>query len=245
MYGFRHSAEEIPFCEFHECNVKIDTRKNGAQMLAESETPRNTASWITRAAGWWLGGTLFCLAAVLLVAPWHVRTACAQQDFVSREPQIKAAYVYNFGKYVEWPSDMKLMTEGKRPAFFIDVVGESPVLGPLQVITRTKMLADKRIVIRPIRDGDDYRPCHILFIPASQRPQMVESALKKAQGSATLTVGETEEFLQRGGMIRFLTEDNHLRFEINVEAALRANVKISAKLLRLGKIVQPDQVTGR
>ena len=225
--------------------MTIDTRRNGAQMSAESETPRNAASWIERAATGWIAGTLACLAAVLLVAAGWSRTAYAQQDFVSREPQLKAAYIYNFGKYVEWPSHMKLMTEDKRPAFFIGLVGESPILGPLQAITRTRTVAGNRIVIRSIRDADDYQPCHILFISASQKPQVVESVLEKAQGSATLTVGETERFLQSGGMIRFFTEDNHLRFEINVEAARRAGIKISAKLLRLGKIVQPDQVTGR
>ena len=214
-------------------------------MVAKSHIPCDAGPWTTSAAFECSGCAtsrrpfstwLWRLVVILSAAGW-ASTAWAQQDFVSREADIKAAYLYNFGKYVEWPSDVTLTTEDKRPAFFIGVVGKSPVISPLQAIMRTKTLRESRIVIRQIRDPDEYRPCHIVFVPDGQEPQLVEFVLKQARRSATLTVGETEGFAAKDGMVNFYVEHNKLKFEVNPAAARGAGLAISSKLLRIGRLV--------
>ncbi len=165
----------------------------------------------------------------------------AQEGFVDREYQIKAAYLYNFGKYVEWPPGAMAVMHNERPVFVIGIVGENPFGEALTTIAHSRKLKGRPVVIRKIRKGDDCQPCHILFFPVGQQQDLVEAVLKRAKDSPTLVVGESTGFAEKGGMINFYIDDNKVRFEINRDAANRAGLKISAKLLRLGRIVHDEQ----
>lgn len=177
---------------------------------------------------------LMAIFVLLVVA----RSARAQEGLIDREYPIKAAYLYNFGKYVEWPPDVVSIQSGGRRDFVIGVVGNNPFGNSLTAIARKKKLKGKAIVIKQIRTTKEYQPCHILFVPARQKPELVSSILKQARGSSVLVVGETKGFSQRGGIVNFYVEQNKVRFEINSDAAESAELKISAKLLRLGRIVR-------
>ena len=180
------------------------------------------------------------VSALVVVLAGFTRGVHAQDVAAIRAAQVKSAYLYNFGKYVQWPANvMSVAEEGDSP-FVMGVVGHSPVLDPLRVIVRTKTLKNKQIAVRQFLDEEEYQTCHILFIPADQDEKLVAAILKRAQGSATLIVGESEGFAHRTGMINFYVGDNRLRFEINKGAAEKAGLKISALLLRLGKVVESD-----
>lgn len=158
----------------------------------------------------------------------------AQEGYVNRELEIQAAYLFNFGKYVTWP-------EGADPSqpFVIGVVGDSPIQGPLSRLAKSKSLNNRPIAVKPIKAASDYQACQILFVPDGQNHELVAEVVRRARATPTLIVGERRTSLEGGGMVNFFPEGNTLRFEIDPKAADRAQLKISSKLLALGKTVGP------
>jgi hypothetical protein len=166
-----------------------------------------------------------------------VRPALAQPEDsseVSREYAIKAAYLYQFGRYVQWPSGT---FPNERAPLVIGVLGVDPFDGILDEIARTKRVEGRPIAIRRFATMAEYKPCQILFVTASVSPEQKALAFEKAQGTTLLLVGEEPGFAERGGKINFFLDENKVRFEINMEIAKQDRLKISSKLLSLAKIV--------
>jgi hypothetical protein len=182
-----------------------------------------------------------CLTVLLLVMGRSLESPAQQQDVIDREPEIKAAYLYNFGRYVEWPATAPPAGDVGPPDFVIGVVGDTPVIAPLRTIAATKRVAGRAIVIRQFRAERDFRPCQELFVPAGQNPDLVAEILRKVRGTATLIVGDEEGFALKQGQIGFYTDENNMKFEINAAAAAKAGLRISSKLLSLGRIVGEKQ----
>ena len=150
-----------------------------------------------------------------------------------REYQIKAAFLYNFVKFVEWPAEAFAETDG---TITIGVLGEDPFGAALETL-QGKTVKGRKLVIKRFKDLQDLQSSHILFISSSEKehlPQIFET-LKDV---SALTVGEMAQFAHGGGIINFTRRKNKIRFEINVDAAERAGLKISSKLLRLAKVVK-------
>ncbi len=179
--------------------------------------------------------------AVAFIACLVMSSPAQQPDVIDREPEIKAAYLYNFGRYVEWPEPVARAADGGRPAFVIGIVGDSPVATPLRSIVATKKIGDRPIELRQFKSEKDYQPCHVLFVPAGQDLELTAAILKKARQTPTLIVGEEDGFSQKRGHISFYPEQNNLKFEINAAAAEQAGLKISSKLLSLGRLVGEKQ----
>ncbi len=154
---------------------------------------------------------------------------------ISREYAIKAAYLYQFGRYVEWPAQS--FADNRSP-LIIGVLGTDPFGGILEEIARTKRIEGRPIVVRRFTSMADYPACHILFITSSVGPEQKAAAIQKAQGTHTLLVGEEPGFVEHGGTINFFLEENKIRFEINAEVAKKNQLKISSKLLSLAKIAR-------
>ncbi len=186
---------------------------------------RSTRRWLAR------------LLAVVWAVTGPIASPAQQPEYIDREPEIKAAYLYNFGRYVEWPARSNSAGSGENPEFVIGVVGDTPVSGPLAVIAASKKLNGRTIVLRKFRVEKDFRSCQILFIPAAQDPKLVAAIVKQALATATLVVGEEPGFARLHGQIGFYAEQNSVKFEINTESAEKSALKISSKLLSLGRIV--------
>src|ERR1700676_5827956 len=172
-------------------------------------------------------------------------TADAQAgDAHSSEYLIKAGFIYNFAKFVEWPS------AAFSPANFpivIGVLGTDPFGNVLDRIVEDKKLGPRGFVVRRYKwgkDVKDLRDCKILFVSASERTH-VDEILQSVKGLPILTVGETPGFAERGGVIRFTLEDNRVRFEVNVDAAHQAELNISSPLLTLARIIPQTAAPGR
>lgn len=150
----------------------------------------------------------------------------AAQEF--GEYEIKAAFLYNFANFVSWPP------ERQSGDLVIGIVGEDPFAGVIDGIVRERKVGGRGIAIRRLGPDDDLRAPHILFVAASETGRAT-GILQKLGTAPVLTVGETDEFLRAGGMIRFYIASNRVRFQINAEAAERARLQISAQLLNLGK----------
>jgi len=158
----------------------------------------------------------------------------ADQDLsIPLEYQVKAAVLYKFVRYVEWPQDVLPDT---LDIITIGVLGESPVTVALRALVEGKEIGGYKVAIRHFRSLEDLDFCHMLFIGRSEKEHL-KKVLGRLQGWSTLTVGDTEYFAAVGGMINLVIVENKVRFETNLEAAEKAKLKISSKLLRLGKIV--------
>lgn len=149
------------------------------------------------------------------------------------EYQVKAAYLFNFLKFVEFPGDS--FADPLAP-IVIGVVGDDPFGGMLPQVVTGKTVQGRDLVIHIYRAGEDLRGAHILFVSESERKKM-PMILSSLRGSSVLTVSDTEGFLEAGGIIQFLNENGRVRFAINVDAASRARLKMSSKLLSLAKVV--------
>lgn len=159
--------------------------------------------------------------------------AYAQGGVINREFDIKAAYIYNFGKYITWPQSPQIRPHD----FVIGVVGDSPIYASLLKVARNKKLKRKRIVIKRFEVAASYEYCDILFVPAEQDRELVTETISKARTDPTLIIGEEADFTRAGGIINFYLDQNKLRFEIRPKAAEDAGLSISSKLLSLGRIV--------
>jgi len=150
------------------------------------------------------------------------------------EYELKAVFLYNFAKFVEWPQES---FASPTAPFTVGVVGQSPFGGELDRTAQNKTLNGHPLAIKYVRTLSEIRACHILFICASERKRLAD-ILKSASAGNVLTVAETDRFLQAGGMIRFVMEGNKVRFDINDEAAKNAGLHISSKLLSVARHVE-------
>ena len=155
------------------------------------------------------------------------------------EYQVKAAYLYNFAKFVTFPAQS---FAADNTEFVIGVLGDDPFGQTLDQTVQGKLIGDRKIVIRRSNSIDDLKHCQIVFVCASRKKD-VATVLTRFKGETVLTVGESDGFAGHGGVINFYVDDNKVRFEINPKAADRASLQISAQLLRLGRVV-PDEQTG-
>ena len=174
------------------------------------------------------GVTLIALTFLLLAAPIRIQ---AQSDLT--EYQVKSAYLFNFLKFVEFPNES--FADPLAP-LVIGVVGEDPFGSALSQVVIGKTVQGRDLVIHVYRADEDLRGAHILFINASERKRfpMILSSLR---GASVLTVSDAAGFLDAGGMIQFLNENQRVRFAINTDATARAHLKMSSKLLSLARPV--------
>ena len=151
----------------------------------------------------------------------------------AEEYRVKAAFLYHFAQMVEWPGEAG--GDEKKP-ITLCTIGKDPFGGDLEVTLQGKLIGSRPLAIRHLKDPGEAEACQLLFVPGDRK--QAAQALAALKDSAVLTVGEGEDFLKQGGMIGFtMDSDNKVRFVINVDAASRARLKISARLLMLAKTV--------
>jgi len=147
------------------------------------------------------------------------------------EYEVKAAFLYNFTKFVEWPPSA--FAEGNAP-LRICVLGEDPFGRNLQTVPGEEVEGHPLIVMRP-ETLAKAAGCQVLFVSRSERERLPQ-ILAPLKSSPVLTVGDGKGFLDQGGIVNFILEGSRVRFEINPAAAEQAGLKISSKLLRLARI---------
>lgn len=170
---------------------------------------------------------VFCLMRVL------VPGAVAAQEESVDEYKLKAAMLYNLTHFVEWP--VSAYPDRQAP-ISLCILGQDPFAASLAATIPKETDNGRSMVVRHLQSDKETRGCHILYISSSER-KSAEHIFSTLNGSCILTVGEMTQFAARGGIIQFSMEDQHVRFDINLEAASRAGLKISSKLLALAQIV--------
>ena len=157
------------------------------------------------------------------------------------EYQIKAAFLFNFAKFVEWPADAFASPQAP---FAICVLGEDPFGSLLDATLAGKSMGAHPALLRRIKEYGEVRHCHMVFVSSSEIHSYVE-VIESVGRSSVLLVGDTEGFAALGGMIEFTVEGNHVRFLINPDAAQRARLTLSSKLLMLARIVHDGAAPGK
>jgi hypothetical protein len=156
------------------------------------------------------------------------------QSSTAGEYQVKAAFLYNFAKFVEWPASS--FRDGTAP-FQICVMGRDPFGEGLLNITREKTVNGRRLEVDTVADLEHARSCHILFVASSAKMPM-QQIIEGLRGASVLTVGDTKGFAEQGGMIDFVLQDDRVQFDVSRTAVEQAGLKISSKLLSVAKVVR-------
>jgi len=172
----------------------------------------------------WAVGILFLAGILLPSAPAAAGIG---------ESDVKAAFVLNFLKFVEWPASAFPSPEDP---IVLSVLGSDPTAGSLASLDG-KMVSGRRVVVRKIPALSALERCQVLFVGASEKAQL-ERVLGAVQRWPVLTVADFEGFAGRGGTIGFVRQDDRVGFEINEESAKKTGLKVNAKLLYLGKSVR-------
>ena len=170
------------------------------------------------------------LIALAILGACVVRSAAD----ASLEYRVKAAFLYNFAKFVTWPD--QVFPAADTPVVFC-LAGEDPFQELLDTTTKERKVEGRQIEIRRLTVDAPLAGCHLVFSSETDGTR-VAHVLQRATGAGALTVGEAEEFLPRGGMIRLLVEEGKVRFDISTRSAERAGLKVSSQLLKLARNVE-------
>ncbi len=148
------------------------------------------------------------------------------------EERVKAAFLYNFAKFVDWTGK----DESGSASLLIGVVGDAVTARALEQAVQGKLLGRRPIIVRAINDPRELTTCNLVFLGWLEASR-VKPVLEALRGAPVLTIGQAPGFVQMGGMIGLFQDDNKIRFDVNLGAAERAGLKISARLLALARTV--------
>ena len=186
-------------------------------------------------------GTRWAVIAALISAAFAPasRPVHAQQT-AATEYQVKAAYLYNFGKFVAWPDKGEM---GKGQPFEICVLGEDPFGAALDTVVAGETISGKDVATKRITNPREIDDCRILFISSSEGGRLTD-ILGALDRTSVLTVSDIPQFSQRGGMIQFVLDGSRVRFEVNLTKAEGAGLNLSSELLKVAVKVTRNPHSG-
>jgi hypothetical protein len=171
---------------------------------------------------------------ILMAAP----RVHAQQSSPT-ENEVKSAYLYNFGKFVEWPDKAAIF--GK--FFTICALGDDAFGSTLETTVAGESINGQKVLVKRVVRPQDAASCRILFISSSQQNHLKE-ILAVLNDTSVLTVSDMPEFTRRGGMIQFVVEANRVRFEVNLTASQHPGLTLSSELLKVATRVRKNPLPG-
>jgi len=166
--------------------------------------------------------------SLVIAILWFAAAFTYAQKRVS-EYDVKAAYLFNFGKFVRFAASDEV---NKRQSFDICIVGEDPLGHTLDELAANEQLDSKPVRVLRLKTAAEARGCAIAFISAAESSR-VGTDVDALRGHSVLTVSDAGDFLQRGGMIQFVTVSNHVRFAVSLDAVQSAKLGLSSELLRV------------
>ncbi len=176
---------------------------------------------------------MLCLLTSALPLPAQVNRAV--------EYRAKANFLGNFPSFIEWPADVWPSAEAP---FLVCVFGDFAFGTSLAEVTRGTTVHERRIDIKWIRKKEELDSCQILFVSRSEQKRYSQ-VLDAVRGRGVLTVGETPEFLDAGGIVSFFMEQETLHFDVNLKEAKKARLRINSRLLTLARRVVSQTETAK
>jgi hypothetical protein len=181
-------------------------------------------------------GTLRARVCCALLVFSCLPTLCQTQDKAAFSPyDVEAAYLYNFGKFVQWPT----LTDANSQPFSICILGQDNVGKKLDETIAGETIQGRKIVAIHLSSAEAADKCQIVFIGPSEDTRLAKD-LEAVQEKPVLTVSSIPDFLERGGDIQFLIQNNRVRFAVNLPAAKRAGLELSSELLKVAAYVKTD-----
>jgi hypothetical protein len=175
------------------------------------------------------------IAWALVAVPCLLAQSAKPSDY-----DVKAAYLYNFGHFVEWPANV---ASAQNDSFTVCVLGQDPFGPVLDTTLAGETIAGKRVVAKRISALQESGNCQILFLSSAEEARLnkIIEALNK---QAVLTVSDMPQFSRRGGMIQFVQEGKRVRFEVNLAAVQQAGLTLSSELLKVATTVRRNSSPG-
>jgi hypothetical protein len=174
---------------------------------------------------------LFRAFVLVLLVLSNNRMARAQTR-PALEYQVKAAFLFNFTRFIHWPPSAYSSPDAP---FVIGIVGNDPFGSYIDDLVSGELAEGHKILVRRYTDGSDPKGCHLVFINCST-PAQTKTTILQTGGQNILTVGDQDDFISMGGILRFYKQDNKIKMEIELAAAKAAELDISAKLLQLARV---------
>ena len=181
-------------------------------------------------------GRLRFLVLLMTACVWASPSGAGDNSSLVSEYQVKAAFLYNFAKFIEWPAEA--FSSGNAP-IQLCLAGEDPFGPLLEQTIQGKAAQGREMRIKRLKENEDLRACHILFVGPAEDKRLAQ-IMDRLNGASVLTVGETHNFTRLGGVITLGLEQNKVRFEVNLQSAERARLKVSSKLLTLARVVRSE-----
>jgi hypothetical protein len=151
------------------------------------------------------------------------------------EYEVKSAFLYNFAKFIEWPSSTFEQTGG---SMVVGILGADPFGPALERIAATQQVQGRKIVIRRATGTSELGFCHLLFVGSVGPSGTWSQTIRAASGPSRLLVGDGAEFAEHGGAIGFFLDERRVRFVVNLSATDRAGLKVSSKLLKIALVMR-------
>ena len=158
--------------------------------------------------------------------------ACAAKAQKLQDYQVKAAYLLNFTKFVTWPQDA--FDDAQSP-LSICVLGEDPFEGALDQVVEGEVVQGRKLAVQRIQRAPKPKSCQVLFVGRSEKNV---AGMLSGLGPGVLTVSDRPDFIREGGIIMFVNQDRHVRFDINQRAAANASLTISSRLMTVARSVE-------
>jgi hypothetical protein len=190
-------------------------------------------------AVWQIARVPACIVAIMALAMICPIGRTTAQESGPTEYQLKAAFLFNFAKFVDWPPSS---FASARAPFSICIVGTDPFGQAMDSTLKGQSIRGRGVAVVRVQDLSQLRRCQIAFVGSSEQHHLQE-ILQSIRGASVLLVGESPGFAAKGGAIQFQMEDNRVRFSINPDAAERAGLRVSSKLLSLATIVHDSTGT--
>jgi hypothetical protein len=183
---------------------------------------------------------LYALGVVVWPCLFVVVPSWPAQQPKPSEYAVKATYLYNFARFVEWPAKV---TAGNNEPFTICVLGKDPFGASLDSTIAGEAIDGRSVLAKRISKPQDALNCRVLFISSSEDAQLIE-ILATLEKTSVLTVSDMSQFTTRGGMIQFVDDANRVRFEVNLTVAERAGLTLSSELLKVAISIRRNSQPG-
>lgn len=177
------------------------------------------------------GGRMLILAALALMAPFE---PSLRPDAQASEAELKAAWLYNFVQHVEWPATA---FKDDHAPIVVGILGSHPIEEALGKVLLRKTVQGRPVEVRRVGQPADLKGVHAAFLPESEKERL-EPSLAAVRGTPVLLITESEGLARRGAALNFFMDESKVRFEANVDAAARAGLSISSKLLKFARLVK-------
>jgi hypothetical protein len=201
---------------------------NGSSPAQRPEIGGQGAEKGARRSGW-------CLALLLvLLCSSECGVGLGAESVAPSEHQVKAAILFNLAKYVEWPAERLPAPESP---ILLGILGEDNFGDDFKRMVEGKTINGRKLVLKRMSPGEEMKSLHLLFIAAAERKR-VPQVLDQLRECSVLTVGETDDFAQLGGMVQLAMKDSRIRPQVNLKAAERVSLKISSRLLSISDVLK-------